>query len=146
MEKFLRIAEACLEKNNFNSVFEISLALQSSPIRRLHQTWQEVSPEVRQKCDLHIHYIHLTFLYSNTSEMHLSLNLYNTVYSQTHFLVEIFCHIPKGCQVPPYTLFAHWFVLYIILHLYYVVYIVLIFVNMVFSGVLDTCIMYVYTK
>jgi hypothetical protein len=48
IEKFIRIAEACMERNNFNSVFEITLALQSSPIRRLHLTWQEVSAQAME--------------------------------------------------------------------------------------------------
>ena len=46
IEKFIRIAETCLECKNFNTVFEVTLALQSAPVRRLHQTWQEVSQEV----------------------------------------------------------------------------------------------------
>ena len=46
IEKFIRIAESCLEWKNFNTAFEVTLALQSAPVRRLHQTWQEVSQEV----------------------------------------------------------------------------------------------------
>lgn len=40
LRMFIEICDACLEMNNFNTLFEIMMSLTSQPIYRLKQTWQ----------------------------------------------------------------------------------------------------------
>ncbi|KAF9389619.1 hypothetical protein CPB97_011029 [Podila verticillata] len=42
VEKFIRIAKTCYNHSNFSSLMQIMLALQSTPVSRLHRTWDRV--------------------------------------------------------------------------------------------------------
>ena len=94
IEKFIRIAETCLECKNFNTVFEVTLALQSAPVRRLHQTWQEVSQEVttaqQGMCYTRAHVFTFTLVcvlresVLNTYAIIQNLCCISTTYASTH--------------------------------------------------------------
>ncbi|CAG8469888.1 10661_t:CDS:2, partial [Diversispora eburnea] len=42
IEKFIRIAQKCLQLSNFATLVQILLGLQSPPVERLHRTWTRV--------------------------------------------------------------------------------------------------------
>jgi len=47
LRQFIGICDACLEMNNYNTLFEIMMSLTSQPVYRLKQTWESLSkPEM----------------------------------------------------------------------------------------------------
>jgi hypothetical protein len=47
VEQLIYVAAECRNLRNFNAVIEICLALKSTPIQRLTETWDLVSKQVR---------------------------------------------------------------------------------------------------
>lgn len=48
LKRFIEIADACLQLNNFNSVVEIVSGLGTTAVRRLTETWDLVPEETMQ--------------------------------------------------------------------------------------------------
>jgi len=48
IEKFIKIAEKCMEINNYNAMMEIISGLNSIPVNRLRQTWAVVTKKLLQ--------------------------------------------------------------------------------------------------
>jgi len=49
LKHFINVADACLKINNFNTLFEIMMALISNPVHRLKKTWEAIGAPDRMK-------------------------------------------------------------------------------------------------
>jgi son of sevenless-like protein len=74
LKHFLAVADACYEMKNFNTLFEIMMALVSQPIYRLKQTWEGIGRTDREK---YIKYDSITNFAGNRRAYREELKLVN---------------------------------------------------------------------